>query len=489
MKIALISCSKSKQNHPCAAAKMYAPSELFSLSYEYAKRTADRIFILSGKYGLLKEDTLIEPYQVTLADFSNEQRLSWAQAIARALEEECDLLEDEFIILAGKNYYEHLLPVLPKSHLPLKGMDLFQRTAFLRKTVQRLKETTALSVTPGDTPKDLCDELHRLFNSLDRYSWHDIRKVAFDNGIYVLFEKGERYKSWDRIVRVGTHTSPGRLRQRLYDHFLSPNKDGSIFRKNIGKALLNRSSHPYLSVWSLNTSHQENKRYVDPDFQKLVEEKVSAYLKANISFAVIPVEDAAQRLRLEEAIIASVHRNEQFGPGGDWLGRYSPEAEIRASGLWLKQGLLAPCLTEGELSRVLAIAPGRVRETMGPPLQTRIRKTEPLQSLASPDQDGASEKLWNRIRSALGQSPREFRTKRGLWFSAYSRDGALFVTKAHSQAPSCKISMERRITKEEFRRLYPYHDSWKKNHPGISQEMGAQSNNSSYVMALIDSYQ
>jgi hypothetical protein len=53
----------------------------------------------------------------------------------------------------------------------------------------------------------------------------------------------------NRIVRVGTHTSPNRLKIRLKDHFWHENKDGSIFRKNIGKAILNQEHNPYLQTW------------------------------------------------------------------------------------------------------------------------------------------------------------------------------------------------------------------------------------------------
>ena len=57
-RIALISCSKSKQNYPCPARELYAPSQLFSLSYQYAKKVADEVYILSARYGLLAEEVM-----------------------------------------------------------------------------------------------------------------------------------------------------------------------------------------------------------------------------------------------------------------------------------------------------------------------------------------------------------------------------------------------------------------------------------------------
>jgi hypothetical protein len=64
------------------------------------------------------------------------------------------------------------------------------------------------------------------------------------NGIYVLFERGEECHDGGRIVRVGTHTGDGQLRSRMLQHFVNENKDRSIFRKNIGRALLNRDRDP-----------------------------------------------------------------------------------------------------------------------------------------------------------------------------------------------------------------------------------------------------
>ena len=57
-RIALISCSKSKQNYPCPARELYAPSQLFSLSYQYAKKVADEVYVLSARYGLLAEEVM-----------------------------------------------------------------------------------------------------------------------------------------------------------------------------------------------------------------------------------------------------------------------------------------------------------------------------------------------------------------------------------------------------------------------------------------------
>jgi len=67
------------------------------------------------------------------------------------------------------------------------------------------------------------------------------------NGIYILFEKGELAHNTDRIVRIGTHTGINQLRSRLKQHFIVENKDRSIFRKNIGRALLNKNHDDFIN--------------------------------------------------------------------------------------------------------------------------------------------------------------------------------------------------------------------------------------------------
>lgn len=73
-RIALISCSKLKKSYPCKASELYSASTLFSLSYEYAKMNADRIYIISAKHGLVAEDKVIEPYNETLNEKSPSER-------------------------------------------------------------------------------------------------------------------------------------------------------------------------------------------------------------------------------------------------------------------------------------------------------------------------------------------------------------------------------------------------------------------------------
>ena len=108
----------------------------------------------------------------------------------------------------------------------------------------------------------ICNSLHHLFQErpLCRFPFepNDIPQ----NGIYILFEQGEVAHGTNRIVRVGTHTGDKQLRSRLEQHFIKENKDRSIFRKNIGRAILNRDQDPYLERWELDLTTRQAKEGV-----------------------------------------------------------------------------------------------------------------------------------------------------------------------------------------------------------------------------------
>ena len=113
----------------------------------------------------------------------------------------------------------------------------------------------------------------------------DVDRVPL-NGIYVLFERGEFAHGANRTVRVGTHTGNNQLESRLCQHFLIENKDRSIFRKNIGRALLNRAHDPFLSLWELDrTSRRMRDRHggIHLIRQRAIERTVSEYIQSHFS--------------------------------------------------------------------------------------------------------------------------------------------------------------------------------------------------------------
>ena len=207
---------------------------------------------------------------------------------------------------------------------------------------------------------EICQQVHMLFNSLPRHRFPFDEEAIPLNGIYILFEKGEHAHGVDRIVRVGTHTGKNQLRSRLRQHFEKENKDRSIFRKNIGRALLNKMGDPFLEQWNWDLTTREAKgRYLpllDREKQRQIERAVTEYIQERFSFAVFGVERKEERLKWEQKIISTVSWCKECGPSPNWLGWYSPKQKIRESGLWLVNGLYKEGLSLaefGELKKVV----------------------------------------------------------------------------------------------------------------------------------------
>jgi len=198
-----------------------------------------------------------------------------------------------------------------------------------------------------------CEELHKIFNNMKRLSFPFDNKDITKNGIYVLFEKGEKAHGEDRIVRIGTHTGNNQLLSRLNQHFINENKDRSIFRKNIGRAILNKRKDLFLKEWEfdLTTKEAKNKllNLIDMKKQKKVEKEVTEYIQNNFSFIVFPLEDRKKRLEVESMIISTVSSCRDCKPSENWLGLFSPKEKIRKGGLWLVNELYKQPMNEKDL--------------------------------------------------------------------------------------------------------------------------------------------
>ncbi|KAF0194037.1 MAG: hypothetical protein FD169_2083 [Bacillota bacterium] len=328
-RIALVACSSRKQDYACPASELYSASARFGLAYEYAKKVADPVYILSAKHGLVADDAVLSPYNESLLDKGTGERRQWAEGVVAELQKVTDLAADEFVILAGAKYCEYLLPHLKSYQLPLKGKRQGEWIPELKRLLVNNSET--LSAT----------NIHRLFNGMPRLRWDQIGAIPYDNGIYVMFEQGETYGGMDRIVRVGTHTADDNLRQRLHTHYVSGRLESSIFRKNIARALLGIEN---------------------PTSTPDIETKVSDYLRQNVTFVCFPVPTKEERLRFEEGLIASLHATTDFRPSDHWLGLKNPMQDIRASGLWNRHGLNGCSLTGVEFIRLSQLVRGEPRD-------------------------------------------------------------------------------------------------------------------------------
>lgn len=338
--IYLLSCCKQKLSYPAVAEKLYQ-STGFKKSLRYAKsKNPDAIFILSAMHHVVSLNKILEYYNLCLSEKSVDEQEKWAKKCLDELSKDFDLSKDKFVILAGKDYYKKLIGTgkIENYELPLEDLTQGYRLQWFDEHTFTFKNEDG-----GNNSELLCDNIHEFMNGLKRYKYPFDSSELPENGIYVFFEKGETYKGKDRIVRVGTHRGKNNLRSRIEQHLCNENKDRSIFRKNIGKAILNKENDSFLEQWNIDlTPKAAKEKYaskIDKEKMIEVENRVTRYMRENLSFSVLPIDKKEERLQYEEFIIRSVSANKKCKPSENWLGNYSPEEKIRSSGMWLKQGL------------------------------------------------------------------------------------------------------------------------------------------------------
>jgi hypothetical protein len=201
-----------------------------------------------------------------------------------------------------------------------------------------------------------CERLHRLFNSmkLHRFELSDINRIDFCNGIYIVFEEGERFHDYKRIVRVGTHSKPGNLLDRLNDH--CPDGGTSVFRRKVGCAIMNKTNHD-----DIDMDRWFNKEYslIDKDKLTSIRKSVTEHIVKKMSFVVFEVKGTKKEERgslfWEAKIIATIAQSDDCRQSKDWLGNFIPVhinnalKPVKEYGLWLKNGVKGKSLTDDEI--------------------------------------------------------------------------------------------------------------------------------------------
>jgi len=98
MKIGIISCGSLKKNYACPAYEMYNDGIFFNTMKSFVEHTYDKYYIISGKYGLLNYNQVIEPYEDVvffaqkifknrgLKPQSKEYKLKWAEMVSQQID-------------------------------------------------------------------------------------------------------------------------------------------------------------------------------------------------------------------------------------------------------------------------------------------------------------------------------------------------------------------------------------------------------------------
>lgn len=134
-RIAFVSCVKTKADRPLPAQDLYI-SPWFRMAREYAKRNADRWFILSASAGLLHPHRVTDPYDLTLNGLGVKLRKDWTAMVQDQLAKE-RIMGTKAIVLAGINYREFLLPtfrlLFGEVDVPMEGLMMGQQLSCLKK--------------------------------------------------------------------------------------------------------------------------------------------------------------------------------------------------------------------------------------------------------------------------------------------------------------------------------------------------------------------
>lgn len=224
---------------------------------------------------------------------------------------------------------------------------------------------------------DNCKWLHEQLEPLQLIDYSILRnslELLPENGIYFFYEQGETWGhggNKPRIVRVGT-SKDGNFRSRISEHYLLDESkmnfahskpaphERSIFRKNIGRALLNQRGDNYLKVWEIDfTSRKSRNQYThlrNIEKEKNLESEITKLMRNKFSFKFIEISGQAQRMGktgLESALIGTLAQCKFCRASDNWLGKYSSKPEISNGKLWLTQHLKANPINEQSKTIIL----------------------------------------------------------------------------------------------------------------------------------------
>ena len=221
---------------------------------------------------------------------------------------------------------------------------------------------------------ETCKWLHENLENLPLFRCPiDLRQLP-KNGVYFFYEDGEVWGHGGndlRIVRVGSHRQ-GNFRSRIKEHYLLDESkmsfdcdklkpsDRSIFRKNIGRAILNKNKDNYLEIWDIDFTYKKTRENLghlrDIQKEKEIEFATTKILRNSFSFRFLIIENQYDRIGSQgiESSLIGIVANCHFCKGSDnWLGKYSPINKIRDKGLWLVRYLHCSGITEDDKKIIL----------------------------------------------------------------------------------------------------------------------------------------
>lgn len=132
----LVGCGKQKRPLRAAAGELYTGS-LFRAARQLVEARSAMWRILSARYGVLRPETVIDPYERRLPTRPSEVEL-WAASAATSLTSDPELrVGFDVVCLAGREYADPVCAVLEARGVrcmqPLRGMRLGHRLRWLKE--------------------------------------------------------------------------------------------------------------------------------------------------------------------------------------------------------------------------------------------------------------------------------------------------------------------------------------------------------------------
>jgi len=191
-----------------------------------------------------------------------------------------------------------------------------------------------------DKETPACEKIHRILEELPKYS--SPSSALPRNGLYFFYEQGEicAHTGKPRVVRVGNHPrSQDRLVTRLREHYgeigYPEKKNGSVFRRLLGGAILRRRdpNHPCL-LPSPGEGHWEKHGRRTCELCRPLEDEVTKLLKTAFTFRCVEITAMNERNEMERKLIATLARCHECGPSQSWLGLWAYSQNVQRSGMW-----------------------------------------------------------------------------------------------------------------------------------------------------------
>jgi hypothetical protein len=319
---------------------------LFRKSLQTAIDSASKIFVLSAEHGVVGLSSILAPYDTTLKTMSTIARREWGIRVGRTLGQYAPA-RSSVELFCGEEYITPLASDFErlsyKTSNRLSGMSLGQR---LRK----------LSVENGELElKSLKVQFDRAINKLwiaqngGRLLSETTGRQAWpQRGVYFLLDAQVPAANgrMPRVIRVGTHAVSDGSKTTLWDRISTHrgtsigggSHRSSIFRLHVGRALIGRA--PTLldkggSSWGIGQSAPKDIRVNEEHIEAAVSTTLGAM---RLLWVDVPDEASSTSMRsyIERNSIALLSRFGLLSSSSPqrWLGRYSPEWKIAASGLW-----------------------------------------------------------------------------------------------------------------------------------------------------------